>query len=269
VIVNRLWKHHFGEGIVATPDDFGVLGQPPSHPELLDYLAGQLVKNGWSLKHLHRLMLLSSTYQMASRGDSKSEETDPTNRLLHRMNVRRLEGEAIRDALLAVSGRLDRTMFGPSVAVHLTPFMAGRGRPKESGPLDGAGRRSIYLNVRRNFLHPLFLAFDYPVPFSTMGRRTQSNVPAQALALMNNPLVLQQAEIWAKKVLEKSELSTIQKIHHMYLAALSRPPSDSEIREIQAFLDEQTRQFGQANDLRIWRDLCHVFLNLKEFVFVH
>src|SRR5262249_42533181 len=139
---------------------------------------------GWSLKRLHRLLLLSSTYQMASRAEGKAEEADPQNKLLHRMRVRRLEAEAIRDAMLAVSGRLDRTMYGPGVLPYLTPFMVGRGRPETSGPLDGAGRRSVYLNVRRNFLTPLFLAFDYPVPFSTMGRRSVSNVPAQALTLL-------------------------------------------------------------------------------------
>src|SRR5205823_2122189 len=115
------------------------------------------------------------------------------NALVHRMTVRRLEAESIRDAILAVSGRLDETMFGPGVMPHLTPYMTGRGRPQQSGPLDGAGRRSIYLAVRRNFLPPMFLAFDYPIPFTTIGRRTSSNVPAQALAMMNNPFVIEQA----------------------------------------------------------------------------
>ena len=205
VLVNRVWKHHFGEGIVKTPDDFGVMGQPPTHPELLDYLATRFVAGGWSIKGLHRLMMLSSTYRMQSRPDpgSEAERIDPANVLLHRMNVRRLEAEAIRDAMLAVSGRLDRTLFGPSVLPHLTPFMDGRGRPGKSGPLDGDGRRSLYLNVRRNFLTPMFLAFDFPVPFSTMGRRNVSNVPAQALTLMNDPFVVQQARLWADRVLRR------------------------------------------------------------------
>src|SRR5262249_62354160 len=129
----------------------------------------------------------------SSRSDPMSDEADPNNRLLHRMPIRRLEAEAVRDAMLAVSGRLDRRQYGPGPLPHLTPFMVGRGRPGSSGPLDGDGRRSVYLNVPRNFLHPMFLAFDYPVPFTTLGKRTVSNVPAQALTLLNNPFVIQQA----------------------------------------------------------------------------
>ncbi len=151
VIVNRLWHHHFGAGIVRSPDDFGAMGQPPTHPELLDYLAQDLVRHGWSLKYLHRLMVLSGTYQMSSHVDPEVDRADPQNKLWHRMAVRRLEAETIRDAVLAVSGRLDPTMYGPGVMPHLTDFMVGRGRPKDSGPLDGGGRRSIYLAVRRNF----------------------------------------------------------------------------------------------------------------------
>ena len=190
-MVNRIWKHHFGEGLVKTADDFGAMGQKPSHPELLDWLAGELVSRGWSLKAMHRLIVTSTAYRMSSSLQADAERLDPSNVYLHRMNVRRLEAEAIRDAMLAVSGRLDPGMFGPSVAPYLSPFMDGRGRPEHSGPLDGNGRRSIYLGVRRNFLNPMFLAFDAPVPFSTMGRRNVSNVPAQALTLWNDPLVQQ------------------------------------------------------------------------------
>jgi mono/diheme cytochrome c family protein len=261
VFVNRLWQHHFGEGIVRSVDDFGVLGQPPTHPELLDYLAVQLVKNGWSMKEMHRMMLVSSTYQMSSRGDAKADERDPENKLLHKMPVRRLEAEAIRDAMLAVSGRLDKTMYGPGVMPHLTSFMVGRGRPGSSGPLDGGGRRSIYLNVRRNFLTPLFLAFDYPTPFSTMGRRSVSNVPAQALTLMNNPFVLQQAGEWAKRTVAEGKQSDRDRIGRMYETALSRPPSEVEVRAMLDYL--QAHSGPQA-----WSDLAHVVFNLKEFIFL-
>jgi hypothetical protein len=261
VFVNRLWQHHFGEGIVRSVDDFGVLGQPPTHPELLDYLAVQLVKNGWSMKEMHRMMLVSSTYQMSSRGDAKVDERDPENKLLHKMPVRRLEAEAIRDAMLAVSGRLDKTMYGPGVMPHLTSFMVGRGRPSASGPLDGGGRRSIYLNVRRNFLTPLFLAFDYPTPFSTMGRRSVSNVPAQALTLMNNPFVLQQAGEWAKRTVAEGKQSDRDRIGRMYETALSRPPSEVEVRAMLDYL--QAHSGPQA-----WSDLAHVVFNLKEFIFL-
>src|SRR5205823_7652560 len=176
-------------------------------------------------KKMHRLMVTSSAYRMSSRGDERAEKADPQNKLLHRMPVRRLEAEAVRDAMLAVSGRLDRTMYGPGVPPYLTPFMVGRGRPGTSGPLDGGGRRSVYLNVRRNFLNPMFLAFDYPVPFTTMGRRSTSNVPAQALTLLNNPFVVQEAQLWAKRVLAEPDRTPDQRVVGMYLSAFGREPT--------------------------------------------
>ena len=129
VMVNRLWKHHFGEGLVKSTDDFGIMGQAPTNPALLDYLATEFVKGGWSIKRMQRLMVLSHAYRMDSTPEPAADLADPNNRLLHRMNPRRLEAEAVRDAILAASGRLDRTMFGPSVPPHLTDFMQGRGRP--------------------------------------------------------------------------------------------------------------------------------------------
>jgi hypothetical protein len=267
VIVNRLWLHHFGEGIVRTPDDFGIMGQKPTHPELLDYLATQLVRNGWSLKQMHRMMVLSSAYQMSSRPEPEIDRRDPSNLLLHRMPVRRLEGEAVRDAILAVSGRLDSKLYGPSVRPFLTPFMEGRNRP-ETGPLDGAGRRSIYIGVRRNFLTPLFLAFDYPVPFTTMGRRTVSNVPAQALTLMNDPFVLQQAQVWADRVLAKPGLTPRDRVVSMYQTIFGRPPAKEELAAALAFLVDQSRRYGAADSPSAWRDLCHVLFNVKEFIFI-
>ena len=205
VFVNRIWHHLFGRGLVASVDNFGVLGERPSHPELLDFLANEFVADGWSLKRAIKRMMLSATYQQGSgvRGQESGvsvESVDPQNLLLHRANVKRLEGEVIRDSILAISGRLDRKQFGPSVPVHVTQFMQGRGRPG-SGPLDGDGRRSIYISVRRNFLSPMMLAFDTPIPFSTIGRRNISNVPAQALILMNDPFVSEQAKLWARQIL--------------------------------------------------------------------
>jgi hypothetical protein len=273
VLVNRVWQHYFGAGIVRSPDDFGALGQAPTHPELLDYLATEFVKNDWSLKKLHKMIVMSATYQQAS-SPKMSEATlggqiDPENRLLWKMPVRRLEAEAIRDAFLAVSARLDATVGGPSVPVHLTPFMVGRGRPGVSGPLDGNGRRSIYIAVRRNFLTPMFVAFDYPTPFSTMGRRSVSNVPAQALTMLNNPLVVQQADLWAKKMLAEPGLSAQQRVRKIYETALSRPPTPSEFAETLAFMQEQARVYGREDDPRAWADFAHVVFNLKEFIFVN
>jgi hypothetical protein len=260
VLVNRLWKHHFGRGIVPTCDDFGAMGQPPSHPELLDELASHLVASGWSIKAMHRVMVLSHAYCMASRPDDASgERLDPNNSLLHRMNVRRLEAEAIRDAILSVSGRLRPALYGPGVRLHLTPFMEGRGRPGQSGPLDGDGRRSLYLNVRRNFLTPMLLAFDYPVPFSTMGRRNVSNVPAQALTLLNDPFVIEQAGIWSEGA--RAGRTPREAIARLYEQAFGRPPTEAESADALAFLD--------GTDLaRAWADLAHVLLNAKEFLFI-
>jgi hypothetical protein len=268
VIVNRLWHHLFGRGIVASVDNFGVLGEAPTQPELLDYLADQFVRDGWSMKRMIRALVLSRAYRMSSHADPKADEADPNDLWLHRARVRRLEGEAIRDALLSVSGRLDRTMYGPSVPVYLTPFQDGRGRPA-SGPLDGAGRRSLYLAVRRNFLSPLLLAFDTPIPFSTVGRRTVSNVPAQALILLNDPFVHQQAEVWARRVLA-SPGTPRERVTGMYLSAFGRPPSDAELTACLAFLERQSQATGtKADDVRVWADLAHTLVNVKEFIFVN
>jgi hypothetical protein len=296
VIVNRIWHHLFGRGIVASVDNFGALGQPPTHPELLDHLAARFVADGWSIKKMVRAIVLSSVYQQSSAGDamaaaavtsatagtakqtrvepgSSAPAADPQNLLLQHMPIRRLEGEAIRDAIVAISGRLDRTMYGPGVEVHLTPFMEGRGRPHESGPLDGAGRRSIYIRVRRNFLAPMMLAFDTPIPFNTVGRRSVSNVPAQALILLNDPLAIEQARVWARGVLAAPGLTPPERITRMYLAAYARPPRASELADALAFLEHQGRELGVppgawSDDARVWADLAHVLFNVKEFIFI-
>ncbi|MSU78835.1 MAG: DUF1553 domain-containing protein [Gemmataceae bacterium] len=263
VYVNRVWHHLFGRGIVGTVDNFGVLGEAPTHPELLDYLADRFEKDGWSTKKLIREIVLSRAYQMSTTTNAKfanADVTDPDNKLLHKMRIRRLEGEAIRDTILKVSGRLNPAMFGPSVPVNLTLFQDGRGRP-QSGPLDGDGRRSVYLAVRRNFLSAFLLAFDTPSPFSTVGRRTVSNVPAQALILMNDPFVHGQAEVWAKRVLAE-KASDEDRVRGMYLDAFSRPAADVELRACLVYL-------GATPDLRRWSDLAHVLCNTKEFYFVN
>ncbi len=273
VYVNRVWHHLFGRGIVGSVDNFGVLGEAPTHPELLDYLAARFSSPlppgegpgvrggfGWSTKKLIRALVLTRAYQMSSAPHSTADEADPGNLLLHRMRIRRLEGEAIRDSILKVSGRLNPTMYGPSVPVYLTPFQDGRGRPG-SGPLDGDGRRSVYLAVRRNFLSPFLLAFDTPSPFSTVGRRTVSNVPAQALILMNDPFVHNLADVWAKRVLA-DKMSEPDRVRGMYLVAFARAPSETELRACIEYL-------GAAPDQRRWADLAHVLMNAKEFYFVN
>lgn len=281
VMVNRVWLHLFGRGLVATPDDFGVLGETPSHPELLDWLANWFRGEGqWSVKRLIRLLVTSSAYQMSSvPADRLAEDADPENRWWHRMPLRRLEGETIRDAILAVSGRLDLAMFGPAVPVHLTEFMDGRGRPGQSGPLDGDGRRSIYLEVRRNFLSPLMRTFDTPVPFTTVGRRTVSNVPAQALILLNDPFVQGEAARWSRRVLAEgpATTSTTERLDRLYRQAFGRTATLDEQQQARAFLESQAARYRELEgiatpetpaDALAWADLCHVLFNVKEFIYL-
>ena len=273
VMVNRVWHHLFGRGIVATVDNFGLMGELPSHPKLLDYLADRFVSNGWSIKDLIRTIVNSNTYRMSSQRSSESLRFDPGNRLLQSVNVRRLEAEAIRDSMLVVSGHLNRKMYGQSEVVHLTPFMIGRGKPGQSGPLDGNGRRSIYIEMRRNFLPEMMLTFDLPIPFTTFGRRDSTNVPDQALTLMNSPFVIQQAEYWGEQVL-KQEIDSLEgRIEWMYQRAYSRSPSEDEISQTIAMLYNQSKEYDileseRLYDKRIWKDLGHVLLNTKEFIYI-
>lgn len=273
VYVNRVWHHVFGRGIVKTVDNFGIQGEQPTHPELLDHLANEFMNDGWSTKRLLRKIVLSNTYRMSSRPIEACEQADPENLLLHRMPIRRLEGEVIRDAILAVSGRLDRSLYGPSIPIHLTPFMEGRGMPETSGPLDGDGRRSIYTMVRRNFLSPFMVAFDTPTPFATIGRRNVSNVPAQSLILLNDPMVMEQAHRWAKEEIAVPAQSLEQRIEHMFLWAFGRMPDESEIKASLDFIELQGDRLGvppeqRADNEALWADLCHVLFNVKEFIFL-
>ncbi|MDP6597817.1 MAG: PSD1 and planctomycete cytochrome C domain-containing protein [Candidatus Poribacteria bacterium] len=273
VMVNRVWHHLFGRGIVTTVDNFGLLGDLPSHPQLLDYLADQFVSNGWSVKDLIRTIVSSNTYRMSSQRSPESLKVDPDNRLLQSMNIRRLEAEAVRDGMLAVSGRLDRKMYGQSEVVHLTPFMIGRGKPEQSGPLDGNGKRSIYIELRRNFLPDMMLAFDLPIPFTTFGRRNSTNVPAQALTLMNSPFVTQQAEYWASQLM-KQEIDSLEgRIEWMYQQAYSRLPSEDEVNQAATMLYDQGQEYNipeseSLHDRRIWKDFGHVLFNSKEFIYI-
>jgi len=276
VYVNRVWHHLFGLGIVPTVDDFGVLGQRPSHPELLDWLAVWFMNEGqWSTKKLIRMLARSSAFQMDSKARSpEMDQKDAANVLLHKMRVRRLEGESIRDTILKVSGQLDSTPFGPSEKIHLTSFMTGRGRPGKSGELDGGRRRSIYVEVRRNFLSPFLTTFDTPIPFTTFGRRAQSNVPAQSLILMNDPFVLQQSEAWAKRVIAM-EGSFASRLTYMYETALGRLPTSREMEAAREFVVSQQSDMAAGKqdagevEKRLWTDLCHVLFNVKEFIYIH
>ena len=273
--VNRFWHHLFGRGLIPTPDNFGKLGEPLADAgasALLDALAVRFREEGWSMKRLVREIVTSSTWRMQSVADPRAVELDPRNLLLHHFPLRRLEGESVRDKILAVSGRLDPKIGGPPVEVALSDFHEGRGKPG-SGPLDGDGRRSIYTRIRRNFLPAIPLAFDMPVPFQAMGRRNVTNVPAQALTLMNDPFVVEQSARWAVRILADPATSLDESIGTMYREAFARPPSPDELAAARGFLSAQSAIHGGdfAIDPRqpaVWADLAHALINAKEFIFV-
>jgi hypothetical protein len=268
VMVNRVWHHLFGRGIVPTVDNFGYLGERPSHPELLDTLAVQFVeRDQWSIKRLIRSLVLTETFAMDSAlTDPIAEEKDPDNRLLHRASLRRLEGEAIRDTLLTVSGRITDSMYGVGVPLHPSQFIEARGLRAERGPLDGDGRRSIYTASRRNFLPMMMLAFDTPIPFTTNGRRNVSNVPAQMLFLMNDPFVHQQAEVCAERIRKQMPgATTDEQIQSLFLSFFSRRPTAAELQRCRAALQRKAPDEAGTDELA---ELCHALFGVKEFVYL-
>ncbi len=271
VAVNRVWQQLFGRGLVASSDNFGVLGEVPSHPELLDALADEFRKDGWSVKRLIRRLMLTRAYAMSSARTQQAEEQDPLNLLLHRANVRRLESEAIRDSMLAISGRLDLAQFGPPVPVFLTPFMQGRGRPGQSGPVDGGGRRSIYQAVNRNFLNPFMITFDTPQPATAVARRSRSNVPAQALIMLNSEFVHDQSAVWARRLVSTTPPEGV--VDTAWRQAFGRSPEALETESVMAWLDavaaeqNMSRQDALKHEAII-TDLCHTLLNKKELIYL-
>jgi len=253
VLVNRIWHHLFGRGLVPTVDNFGRLGEPATHPELLDFLAARFVERGWSPKDMIRFLVTTRAWQMSSEPSLRARELDPANEFLSHARVRRLEAEAIRDGLLAVSGRLDLTMYGPG-ADALAP-------PAEQR------RRSVYLTIRRNFLSPFLEIFDAPRPFSTLGRRDATNVPGQSLALLNDPFVSEQAECWAAALLQTHE-SADARVRRMFEQAFGRPPTDPETAASRQYFAELTHEHGRDREPLVWRDFAQSLFNLKEFIYV-
>ncbi len=273
VMVNRIWHHLFGRGIVETVDNFGLQGKLPSHPELLDHLAITFQNNGWSVKKMIKYIVTSEAFKRSTITNKELLAKDPSNIYLASFPVRRLESEAIRDGILVASESLDSTLYGPPVPIYLTEFMQGRGRPKKPGPLDGNGRRSIYQEVRRNFLEPMMTTFDRPIPFTTFGKRDVTNVPSQSLILMNDPFVIAQAEIMAEKLLAQNDLSIHQKIEWVYMNAFSRKPSIEEITNASKFISlleemKKTEVSDVDIDLEVWKEYCHSIFNLKEFLYL-
>ncbi len=273
VMVNRIWHHLFGRGLVASTDNFGVLGERPSHPELLDYMAARFRSEGYSIKSMIRLVVTSHAYRMSSApADKMTEEKDPYNVLLHRASVRRLESEAIRDSILVAAGTLDPAMYGQSVPAFLSPSNTNQRRPSRSGPIDGGRRRSIYMEVRRNFLSDMLLAFDMPLPDSTVGKRTVSNVPAQSLIFMNDPFIAEQAKAWGTTVAQEQQ-SFDARVAAMCERAWGRAPTDGELASIRSFVDKQRAAYdldpdAAPNDPRIWADIAQVLFMAKMFIFI-
>ncbi|MBI1323077.1 DUF1553 domain-containing protein [bacterium] len=257
VMVNRLWSWCFGKGLFTTEDNVGRLGEPPSHPELLDYLATEFVREGYSMKRTLRAMVLSRAYRQSSVANEKAATVDPTNRLLSHAPVRRLDAESLRDAILTASGRLDRTLYGLPVPTPQPPGLTDDKKPV-SGPVDGAGRRSVYLNVRKNFPVEFLEVFDRPRPTLPVGRRNVSNQPSQALALMNDPFVLGESERLGKYLQNLSDTDDSGRVRELYRRALARDPRPAEV--------DRTLDFMRRG--ASWAELAHALFGMKEFLFV-
>jgi hypothetical protein len=252
VIVNRLWQHHLGRGIVATPSDFGAQGAPPSHPELLDWLAVELIQGGWRLKPIHKLIMTSAAYRQGSHVDESKASKDIENLLFWRQERRRLEAEPIRDAMLATSGLLDPRMFGP-------------------GSLDERmRRRSVYFTVKRSKLIPMMTLFDAPDALVPIAARSSTTVAPQSLLLMNSPVVREWAAGFANRVLHREGESIDDAIRRAYLLTLSRVPTSDELDDARSFLDQQTathRGAGRGDGVEAaWTDFGQVLFSLNEFV---
>ncbi|MFO0819109.1 MAG: PSD1 and planctomycete cytochrome C domain-containing protein [Pirellulales bacterium] len=254
VIVNRLWHHHFGRGIVASPNDFGMQGARPTHPELLDFLADELIRGGWKLKPIHRLILTSAAYRQSSQLDEADQRLDPENQWLWRFTPARLQAEIIRDNMLAVSGELDDRMFGP-------------------GTLDeGHKRRSIYFMIKRSRLVPSMQLFDAPEPLVSIGGRPSTTIAPQALLFLNSPQVRGYARSFASRLAPAADQSLEAAVKQGYLAALGREPMAEETRDDVEFLTKQIESYrGAGNDRprdAALADFCQVLMSLNEFVYV-
>ncbi len=302
VIVNRLWHHHFGKGLVGTPSDVGFMGDAPTHPKLLDWLASELPRRKWSLKAMHKLMVMSATYQQASSAKGAESQTNPKspirnpksvdlrNRLLWRMNRRRLEGEAIRDAMLASANVLSDRTGGRGVMAPLPKKVQAtllRNQWKVDADPENHRRRSIYLFVRRNLRYPLFDVFDRPDGNQSCARRDRTTTAPQSLYLLNSAFSLQMARELAGYVMKHAANDTRQRIRLAFARTLNRAPSDSEMQSAMDFLVDQTTRLSKegrsADELALpanlprgadiypsaaLTDFCLVLFNLNEFVYV-
>lgn len=285
VIVNRVWQFHFGKGLVPTSSDFGRAGELPTHPELLDRLAAEFVANGWSLKWLHRAIMSTSAYRRATHHSPAAAKIDPSNRLYWRFDRLRLEGEAVRDAALAVSGELNPRMGGPSVMPPLPEGVTTRGGWTDATDPRDQSRRSVYIFVRRNLRYPLFEAFDFPDTHEPCARRNITNTPIQALMLLNGHEMLGRAAAFASRIVASAP-SDEGRIRLAFRLAYAREAAPDEVEQSRAFLGRQTQivkgriEGGRpaltppgAAGLKpergaAWVDFCHALLNSNEFIYL-
>lgn len=273
VFVNRVWTWHFGKGLVGTPENFGRLGDRPSHPQLLDWLASEFMQSGWSVKHLHRLILNSNTWQMAStnRLSNQAEAVDPENWLLWKFRLQRLTAEQIRDSLLQVSGRLDTSIGGKSVPLRNKQFVFNH--TSEDHTKYDSLRRAAFLPVIRNNLYTFFEQFDFPDPTMPTGRRNTTTVAPQTLLMMNSELVMDSADAFAKQLLTQSS-DDAQRIAFAYQTAFGRRPAENETKQAAMFVSQLKSQASTATgpelntELQAWSTLCHSLFASNEFIYV-
>jgi hypothetical protein len=281
VIVNRIWQHHFGEGLVRTVSDFGVRGEPPSHPELLEYLAHELVAGGWRLKPIHRAILTSSVYTQAATFDAERAKVDPDNGLLWRRRPQRLEAEVLRDAVLAVSGSLNLQPYGPAFKPPIPPEAMQARNTKSPYPTDARDtpetrRRSVYMFHKRVVQHPVMQAFDAPDAAVSCGRRSNTTVAPQALALLNDRFVRDRATDFAKRLLAEGGAKPENWVDNAFRLALSRAPGDDEKTASVEFIQRQLEQRAARDKstttdeirLRALADFCQALFGLNEFIYV-
>jgi len=270
VMVNRIWRWHFGQGIVASTDNFGLLGDRPTHPELLDWLARRFVADGWSVKSMHRLIMLSSTYQMDANAKSGTNLVDPENRLLWHFPLRRLEAEEIRDALHSVAGTLDLTMGGKTLPLKNREFVFNH-TSKDATTYDSP-RRAVYMPIIRNHLYDLFEQFDFPDPAVPNGNRSATVVAPQALLMMNSELVNRSAAKFAEQLLADKDASDARRLELAYVKAYGRTPSSAERKRAERFLNEFQAADGKdttAARTEAWTVLCQTLLAANEFIYLN
>jgi hypothetical protein len=270
VMANRIWQHHFGRGIVASPNNFGSNGLPPTHPDLLDWLAFQLIGHDWRLKPLHRLIMLSSTYQMSSQGDPIALQRDPANDLLWRFDLRRLGAEEVRDAVLAVNGRLNPQMYGPGFYEEISAeVLAGQSRPGSGwgkSPPDQQARRAVYIHVKRSLLTPLLEAFDLADPDSTCDARFVTTQPAQALAMLNGKFMNDQAAHFAERLRREAGEDRVAQIRRAWQLAVGREPDEASRRDALALFDTLQQHGVPAEQALDY--YCLLVYNLNEFLYL-